>query len=350
MRQKYNFDPFSLRALYGEDDVKIGIHTSASVQDAFKEVDLFFPYSRAASAKHRKSSALQKHQKTVAMIKPDAVLAGRVDAIISRIQDCGFTIVRKEQIALTEDKVRAFYKNVIDKPFFKDLLAFMLSGPVVVMTLEKDNAILAWRELIGPADSDKAREVAPNSLRALYGTDAKQNAVYGSDSEISAMQDISVFFGLDENPNLGDSPSGLRKSLENMKESLKNVASDIKSSLKNVMPEGRSSNGKLDDKAKANDEPKLSRPELAFIKSLSRNNMSKSKESLKKGSSNSALSRPVSGAKTGSKSNLLGSKSNVSASVTEISKKPPSASGARVTSASSKASLLKKPTTAEGTS
>ncbi|RKP27067.1 nucleoside-diphosphate kinase, partial [Syncephalis pseudoplumigaleata] len=131
---------------------------------------------------------------TLALIKPDAYAAGHLEAIKERITAEGFHIAREKQVRLTVDTARQFYKEHEGKPFYEELTAWMSSAPIYAMVLEKENAIAAWRELMGPTNSEKAREEAPESIRALFGTDGSQNAVHGSDAVESARREIDLVF------------------------------------------------------------------------------------------------------------------------------------------------------------
>lgn len=128
---------------------------------------------------------------TFAMIKPDAVAAQHTGDIIKEIEAHGFAIARLEQKQLTKEQAEAFYAVHKDKPFFNDLIAFMTSGPVIVMALKKDNAVVAWRELMGSTNPEKAPE---GTLRKLFGTSIQANAVHGSDSPETARQELAFFF------------------------------------------------------------------------------------------------------------------------------------------------------------
>lgn len=137
-------------------------------------------------------------QRTYAMIKPDAVKAGKVDAMQKEIINGGFKIIQQKKMTLSKAQAEKFYAEHKGKPFFEGLVAFMTSGPAILMILQKDNAILGWREFMGPTNSLKARKTAPKSLRAKYGTDGSKNACHGSDSPSSARREIRLMFGLGE--------------------------------------------------------------------------------------------------------------------------------------------------------
>lgn len=128
---------------------------------------------------------------TFAIIKPDAVKAGHRDAIINRIKEEGFTIVGTKDMQLTQELAQEFYAVHKERPFFNELVEFMTSGPVVVMALQKENAIKAWRDLMGATNP---AEAADNTLRKLYGSNVGENATHGSDAPETAKQEIALFF------------------------------------------------------------------------------------------------------------------------------------------------------------
>lgn len=133
-------------------------------------------------------------EKTYAMIKPDAIAAGSEAAILQLAEEAGFTIITKEYMQLTPERAGAFYAEHMGKPFYEKLVGFMSSGPIMAIALAKTNAIQEWRDLMGPTNSEKAREEAPNSIRAKFGTDNTQNATHGSDSPTSATRELKFFF------------------------------------------------------------------------------------------------------------------------------------------------------------
>jgi len=132
--------------------------------------------------------------KTLAMIKPDAVAAGNAGSIMQAVEAAGFTIVQKKELTLTADMASAFYGEHKGKPFYETLVGFMTSGPIYALALSKEDAILDWRKLMGPTNSEIARESEPKSLRALFGTDNTMNATHGSDSPASASRELKFFF------------------------------------------------------------------------------------------------------------------------------------------------------------
>ena len=137
-------------------------------------------------------------QQTLALIKPDAVKAGNARTIMDRIRTEGFTIVDMRRSQLKQEQAEGFYAEHKERSFFNDLVTFMTSGEIYILKLRAKNAILGWRALMGPTNSETARKEAPNSIRALYGTDVQQNATHGSDSEKSAERELNFFFGKEQ--------------------------------------------------------------------------------------------------------------------------------------------------------
>ncbi len=130
-------------------------------------------------------------ERTLAIIKPDAVGRGLAGEIISRIHKAGFEIVAIESRRLTKAEAEGFYAVHRERPFFADLTAFMSSGKVVILALEAENAIARWRELMGATDPAKA---APGTLRKEFGTSIQNNCTHGSDAPETAAFELSYFF------------------------------------------------------------------------------------------------------------------------------------------------------------
>ena len=128
---------------------------------------------------------------TLTMIKPDAVKAGHIGAILQQIGEAGFQIVAMKFTQLTRAQAEKFYAVHRQRPFFDELVAFMSSGPIVAAILKKDNAVEDFRKLIGATDPAKAE---PGTIRAKYGTDVGQNAIHGSDSDENARIEADFFF------------------------------------------------------------------------------------------------------------------------------------------------------------
>ncbi len=128
---------------------------------------------------------------TCAFIKPDAIASLRSGDIIALIELNGFKIVRMYKTRLSAEKAEEFYNVHHGKPFFGELVAYTISGPIIVMALEKDNAIREWRDLMGATDPLKA---APGTIRRMFGTNIGSNAVHGSDAPETAKKELKFFF------------------------------------------------------------------------------------------------------------------------------------------------------------
>lgn len=130
-------------------------------------------------------------ERTLAIIKPDAVAAGSTGSIIQMIEDAGFQIIAMKKMRLDSAQAQGFYHVHQERPFFGSLVEFMTSGPVVLMALEADSAISRWRELMGPTDATQA---GPDTVRGRYGTNIERNASHGSDATDTAAFETSYFF------------------------------------------------------------------------------------------------------------------------------------------------------------
>ena len=130
-------------------------------------------------------------QRTLAIIKPDAVAAGNIGVIINEIEKNGFQIVALKMLHLTTSQAEGFYAVHRERPFFGDLVEFMTEGPVVTMILQKENAILEWRNLMGATDPAQAEE---GTIRKKYGASLQNNATHGSDAEETAAFETRYFF------------------------------------------------------------------------------------------------------------------------------------------------------------
>jgi len=128
---------------------------------------------------------------TFGIIKPDAVRAGNTGSIIQRILDGGFKIRGLKLIHMTRREAEGFYDVHRERPFFSGLTEFMSSGPCIVMALEKEGAVKAWRDLMGATDPAKADA---GTLRKEFGGSVGENAVHGSDSDENAAIEIGYFF------------------------------------------------------------------------------------------------------------------------------------------------------------
>ena len=130
-------------------------------------------------------------QRTLCIIKPDAVEKRVQGAIVQRLLDEGFQILGLRQTQLTRMQAEGFYEVHRERPFFDELCTFMTRGPVVVIALSRDNAVQHYRDVIGATDPAKA---ADNTIRKLYGTNVGENAVHGSDSEENGIKECAYFF------------------------------------------------------------------------------------------------------------------------------------------------------------
>jgi len=130
-------------------------------------------------------------QITLAIIKPNATEKKATGKIIDMILEAGFEIKAMKMLWITKKEAEGFYAVHRDKPFFNDLTNFMSSGPIVVMALEKENAIEDYRKLIGATNPAEAAE---GTVRKLFGEDIERNAVHGSDSPENGIKEVSYFF------------------------------------------------------------------------------------------------------------------------------------------------------------
>ncbi len=130
-------------------------------------------------------------ERTLAIIKPDAVKDGRTGRVLDLIELNKFNILSMKKTALTKAQVESFYAIHKDKFFFGELVEYMTSGPVIIMALEKDNAIADWRDLMGNTNPEKA---APGTLRRMFGKSIGINGFHGSDAPETASQEVKFFF------------------------------------------------------------------------------------------------------------------------------------------------------------
>ena len=136
-----------------------------------------------------------KGNRTFTMIKPDAVKAGHIGAILYKINEAGFRIVSMKYTKLSKEMAAGFYAIHKGKPFYDELVDFMSSGPIVAAVLEKENAVEEFRKLIGATDPAKAE---PGTIRALYAKSMGENAVHGADSDENASIEASFHFARTE--------------------------------------------------------------------------------------------------------------------------------------------------------
>ena len=130
-------------------------------------------------------------ERTLSIIKPDAVAKNVIGQIYARFEGAGLKVVAAKMAHLSRGEAEAFYAVHKSRPFFRDLVTFMTSGPVAVMAIEGENAIARYREVMGPTDSTKA---PPGTIRGQFGTNIERNAVHGSDAAETARTEIGFFF------------------------------------------------------------------------------------------------------------------------------------------------------------
>jgi nucleoside-diphosphate kinase len=131
-------------------------------------------------------------ERTLSIIKPDAVAKNVIGAIYSRFENNGLKIVAAKMAQLSREQAEAFYAVHKARPFFNDLVSFMISGPVMIQALEGENAVMVNRDLMGATNP---KEAAPGTIRADFADSIDANAVHGSDSLENATAEIKFFFG-----------------------------------------------------------------------------------------------------------------------------------------------------------
>jgi nucleoside-diphosphate kinase len=134
-------------------------------------------------------------ERTLSIVKPDAVAKGAAGEILRRFEEAGLRIVAIKALRLTEEDARGFYAVHKERPFYADLVEFMTSGPIIVSALEGEGAIAKNRELMGPTNSLEAEK---GTIRGDFGTDIEKNAVHGSDGTATAKLEIAYFFNATE--------------------------------------------------------------------------------------------------------------------------------------------------------
>ncbi|UAW98964.1 nucleoside-diphosphate kinase [Halopseudomonas nanhaiensis] len=130
-------------------------------------------------------------ERTLSIIKPDAVAKNVIGQIVSRFEQAGLRVIAAKMVQLSQSDAEGFYAEHKERPFFKDLVAFMTSGPVVVQVLEGEGAVLKNRDLMGATNP---KEAASGTIRADFAESIDANAVHGSDSTTSAAREVAYFF------------------------------------------------------------------------------------------------------------------------------------------------------------
>ena len=134
-------------------------------------------------------------ERTFSIIKPDATARNLTGAINAIIEQAGLRIVAQKRVRISREEAQTFYAVHRERPFFRDLVEFMSSGPVVVQVLEGENAIARYRDIMGATDPAKA---APGTIRKLYARSISENSVHGSDAAETAAKEIAQFFSGNE--------------------------------------------------------------------------------------------------------------------------------------------------------
>lgn len=134
-------------------------------------------------------------ERTLSIIKPDAVAKNVIGEIYARFEKAGLKVIAAKMLHLTRSQAEGFYAVHKERPFFKDLVDFMITGPVMVQILEGENAVLAHRDVMGATDPKKA---APGTIRADFAQSIDENAVHGSDSLENARIEMAYFFSATE--------------------------------------------------------------------------------------------------------------------------------------------------------
>ena len=136
-----------------------------------------------------------RSDRTFTMIKPDAVAAGNIGAILAKINEAGFRIAAMKYTQITKEQAKKFYEVHKDRPFYDDLTDFMSSGPIVAAILEKEDAVVAFRKLIGATNPAEAEE---GTIRKEFAESMSKNAVHGSDSDENACIEGAFYFSATE--------------------------------------------------------------------------------------------------------------------------------------------------------
>ena len=134
-------------------------------------------------------------RRTFSIIKPDATKRNITGSINKIIEDNNLVIIAQKRIKLSQEKAEGFYAIHKEKPFFRDLIEYMTSGPVVVQVLEGDNAVENYRKIMGATNPEKAEE---GTIRKIHALNIQENSVHGSDSEENAIKEIAYFFDSNE--------------------------------------------------------------------------------------------------------------------------------------------------------
>jgi nucleoside-diphosphate kinase len=172
--------------------LQIGLFAQSTQSNGNAQKAIQDPYAPPPADELRSN---QKVERTLSILKPDALKNRHIGDIISRFEDAGMHVAALKMIKLTPEQAGQFYSAHRDRPFYAELVKYMSSGPIVVMVLEGDQAISRNRQMMGATNPLNA---TPGSIRADYAESTTKNAVHGSDSPESARQEIAFFFKPDE--------------------------------------------------------------------------------------------------------------------------------------------------------
>ncbi|KAL3853950.1 hypothetical protein ACJMK2_013244 [Sinanodonta woodiana] len=185
--------PDSLRAKYGKDTMMNCLHGSSSEDMAERELAFFFPDFVAPTVEGK-----PKLQRTLALIRPDAFRLHK-DAILQKIHEAGFSVAMQKELQLSKEQVEDFYSEHRGQPYFAELTTRMTSGPLLALGLAREDAVQGWRHMLGPHEVQKAKEEAPDSLRAQFSVDDTQlNQLHGSSSAADAEKELKFFFPVEQ--------------------------------------------------------------------------------------------------------------------------------------------------------
>ncbi|XP_053327356.1 thioredoxin domain-containing protein 6 [Spea bombifrons] len=188
--------PESLRAQYGTEVLYNAVHGSSDREQASRELAFFFPNFKVLHQDINESHP-RNPERTLALIRPET-LRDRKDEILQSICDAGFSIAMQKEVMLTEQQVKEFYKEHVNQDYYPALLKQMTSGPVLALALVKDHAVNHWRDMLGPANIEKALNEAPHSLRAQFPPkESGINQLHGSSSPEEAETEINFFFAVE---------------------------------------------------------------------------------------------------------------------------------------------------------
>lgn len=153
---------------------------TCSVRQSFGAVGVWDPFQRMYM------------EQTFAIIKPHAVKSKLSGTIIDMVEASGFDIIEMKKITMNKAQAQVLYAEHQGKPFYDGLVSIMTASPLIVLKLQKENAVSAWRDLMGATNPANA---TPGTIRALFGKSLDENATHGSDSSVSAARELAIFFG-----------------------------------------------------------------------------------------------------------------------------------------------------------